>query len=65
MFSYNPPFDLDDQAPTPRSSTPISPTIEDFEMEVRVYRSSSSKLSINPDTLWPQYPPTYVPRHIN
>ncbi|GJJ11344.1 hypothetical protein Clacol_005576 [Clathrus columnatus] len=52
QFCYQPPFDsdTDDQAPTPRSSTPISPTIEDLK------QNSSSKLSIDPDTLWPQYP---------
>ncbi|GJJ11592.1 hypothetical protein Clacol_005827 [Clathrus columnatus] len=45
---------MDDQAPT-RSTTPLPSSIEDLETEVRVYRSLSSQLPIDPDTLWPQY----------
>ncbi|GJJ09127.1 hypothetical protein Clacol_003349 [Clathrus columnatus] len=56
QFHYQPPFDsdMDDQAPT-RPITPLPSSIEDLETEVHVYRSLSSQLSINPDTLWPQY----------
>ncbi|GJJ11853.1 hypothetical protein Clacol_006091 [Clathrus columnatus] len=56
-FCYQPLFDsdTDDQAPT-HPTTPLPSSIEDLEMEVCVYRSSSSQLPIDPDTLWPQYP---------
>ncbi|GJJ07856.1 hypothetical protein Clacol_002062 [Clathrus columnatus] len=56
-FHYQPPSDseTDDQVPTTRPTTPLPSPIEDLEMEVRVYRSSSSQLPIDPDTLWPQY----------
>ncbi|GJJ15368.1 hypothetical protein Clacol_009644 [Clathrus columnatus] len=46
---------MDDQAPT-HPTTPLPSSIEDLETEVCVYRSSSSQLPIDPDTLWPQYP---------
>ncbi|GJJ06961.1 hypothetical protein Clacol_001158 [Clathrus columnatus] len=56
-FHYQPPPDLetDDQVPTTRPTTPLPSPIEDLETEVHVYRSSSSQLPIDPDTLWPQY----------
>ncbi|GJJ10936.1 hypothetical protein Clacol_005165 [Clathrus columnatus] len=56
-FHYQPPSDseTDDQVPTTRPTTPLPSPIEDLETEVHVYRSSSSQLPIDPDTLWPQY----------
>ncbi|GJJ10161.1 hypothetical protein Clacol_004387 [Clathrus columnatus] len=56
-FHYQPPPDseTDDQVPTTRPTTPLPSPIEDLETEVCVYRSLSSQLPIDPDTLWPQY----------